>query len=133
MDARDLSGKINEHVSITKDKFGEISLNCCMLRRLLELNNERINAEKIGNAHSLCTYIVARLFKILLLIQKQHEDLHMEFNEDIQAIGNLIGHNHNLMRTAIHNGLDVNWLIHFEIPNDLADIYKDLRTNGFLR
>ena len=104
-----------------------------MLRQLLEQNNERIGAERIDKAHTLCVYIVARVFKILMLIKKQHEDLHLEFSDDIEAIGKLIGHNHNLMKTAIHNGLDVNWLIQFNIPSDIADIHKELRENGFLR
>jgi hypothetical protein len=133
MDMRDISGQINEHVAMTKDKFGEISLNCLVLRHVLELNNKRIAAEKQGNAYTLCIYIIARVFKILMLIQKQHEDLHLEFNDDIEAIGNLIGDNHNLMNTAIHNGLDVNWLIRFDIPKNIADIYKNLRENGLLK
>jgi len=29
--------------------------------------------------------------------------------------------------------LDVNWLIQFEIPKNIADIYKELRENGFLK
>lgn len=133
MDVRDISGEINEHVSITKDKWGEISLNCLMLRQLLELNNERIGAETFDKAYTLCIYIIARIFKILMLIQKQHEDLHIEFSEDIETIGKLVGKNHLLMKTAIHNGLDVNWLIQFEIPNNIADIYKTLRKNGQLK
>jgi len=133
MEVRDISGKINEHVSITKDKPGEIILNCLMLRHLLELNNQRLGAEKYGHAYTLCIYIVARIFKILMLIQKQHEDLHIEFKEDIEIIGKLLGNNPNLMKTAIHNGLDVNWLIGFNIPENLIDIYKNLRENGFLK
>ena len=133
MDVRDISGEINEHVSITKDKLGEIILNCLMLRLLLEQNNERIAAEKQGKAHTLCIYIIARVFKILMLIQKQHEDLHLEFSEDIEAIGELIRNNTNLMKTAIHNGLDVNWLVQFDIPKNIAGIYKDLREKGLLR
>ena len=133
MDVRDISGEINEHVSITKDKLGEISLNCLMLRQLLELNNEGIGAETFDKAYTLCIYIIARIFKILMLIQKQHEDLHIEFSEDIETIGKLVGKNHLLMKTAIHNGLDVNWLIQFEIPNNIADIYKTLRKNGQLK
>ena len=133
MDVRDISGEINEHVSITKDKLGEISLNCLMLRQLLELNNERIGAETYGKAYTLCIYIVARIFKILMLIQKQHEDLHIEFKEEIETIGKLIGKNHLLMKTAIHNGLDVNWLIQFEIPKNIANTYKTLRENGLLK
>lgn len=128
MDIREISGEINEHVSITKDKFGEISLNCLMLRHLLKLNNERINSETREKSYTLCVYIVARVFKILILIQKQHEDLHLEFRADIEAIGEFIGRNHNLMKTAIYNGLDVNWLIQFNIPENISDIRNKLRT-----
>ena len=133
MDIRDISGEINQHVAITKDKFGEISLNCLMLKQMLELNNERIGTEKYGKAYTLCIYIIARIFKILMLIQKQHEDLHLEFNDDIATLGKIIGNNHHLMKTAILNGLDVNWLIEFNIPNNIADIYKTLRENGLLK
>jgi hypothetical protein len=38
-----------------------------------------------------------------------------------------------LMKLAINNGLDVNWLTLFTIPPDLNDIYKDIRDSGFLR
>jgi hypothetical protein len=133
MDTRDISGEINEHVSITQDKLGEISLNCTMLRHLLELNNQRIATATQAKAYTLSIYIVARIFKILLLIQKQHEDFQIEFIEDIQKIGILIGKNNYLMKTAILNGLDINWLINFNIPNNIADIYKDLRRKGLLR
>jgi hypothetical protein len=133
MDVREISGEINEHVSITKDKFGEISLNCLMLRQLLELNNERIGAETYDKAYTLCIYIVARIFKILMLIQKQHEDLHLEFREDIETIGKFINNNRHLMKAAIPNGLDVNWLIRFEIPKKIADIHKKLRESGLLK
>ncbi|HAH25919.1 MAG TPA: hypothetical protein DCL77_19535 [Prolixibacteraceae bacterium] len=133
MDVREISGEINEHVSIRKDKLGEIILNCLMLRQLLELNNERIGAETLDKAYTLCIYIVARVFKILMLIQKQHEDLHIEYREEIETIGKLIGKNHLLMKTAIHNGLDVNWLIQFEIPKTIDSIYRNLRKNGYLK
>lgn len=133
MEVREISGEINQHVSITKDKFGEISLNCLMLRQLLKLNNPRIASESYGKAYALCVYIVARIFKLLMLIQKQHEDLHMEFREDIETIGELMGRNPNLMKTAIYNGLDVNWLIQFEIPENIVDIHRELRNNGLLK
>lgn len=129
MDIREISGEINEHVYITKDKFGEISLNCLMLHQLLKLNNEHINLETQEKSYTLCAYIVARVFKILILIQKQHEDLHLEFRADIKAIGEFIGRNHNLMKIAIYNGLDVNWLIQFNIPKNISDIHNKLRTS----
>jgi hypothetical protein len=133
MDIREISGEINAHVSITKDKVGEISLNCLMLHSMLELNNEHIASETRDNSYTLCIYIVARVFKILMLIQKQHEDLHIEFRGDIEVIGKFIGDNHNLMKTAIHNGLDVNWLIHFNIPENITEIHNKLRKSGLLR
>jgi hypothetical protein len=133
MDLRGMSGMINEHVAITKDKYGEISLTCFMLKNLLQLNNERIATENFGKAYTFCIYIIAKMFKIFLLIQKQHEDLHLEFREDIEAIGHLVGNNHHLMKVAINNGLDVNWLIHFEIPYNIADIHKELRSRGYLK
>ncbi len=133
MDMREISGKITEHVDTTKDKSGEIILNCLMIRGLLEQNNEHIAKAKRDKAQTFCVYIIARMFKILILIQKQHSDLHIEFRDDIQAIGQLISKNDNLMQTAIHHGLDVNWLIQFEIPEDIEDIHKNLRKHGFLK
>lgn len=130
---RDLSGDINEHVYITKDKQGEILLNCYMLRCVLELNNERIVLDAEYKTYSLCIYIIARVFKIMMFLQKQHEDFHVDFREDIQGLGALIGNNDVLMKLSIRNGLDVNWLIQFNIPNDISEIYKELRKNGFLR
>lgn len=132
-DLREISGLINDHVSVTKDKIGEISLHCQMLRSALELNNERIATAAKERSYTLHIYIIARVFKILMLIKKQHEDLYLEFKDDIKAIGMFIGSNHNLMSLAIHNGLDVNWLIGFKIPENIAEIHRDLRKNGFLR
>jgi hypothetical protein len=133
MDIRGIVSEITEHVAITKDKYGEISLNCLLLLEVLKLNNENIASETYGNVYKLSVYIITRIFKILMLIQKQHEDLHIDFKEDVVAIGKLIGRNPYMMKTAIYNNLDVNWLIQFRIPDNIADIYKSLRENGFLR
>ncbi len=133
MDVREISGEINEHVYIAKDKFGEIMLNCQMLRYLLELNHKRVASETPAKSRTLCVYIIARIFKILILIQKQHEDLHLEFREDIEALGKLVASNTNLMKTAINNGLDINWLLEFDIPYNITEIHKEIRKNGFLK
>jgi hypothetical protein len=37
------------------------------------------------------------------------------------------------MKTAIHNGLDVNWLINGEIPIDIVAYHKNIRQQGFLK
>jgi len=133
LDLRDISGHINEHVSITKDKIGEIVLNCVMLQYTLELNNARLIIADRSRCHTLYIYVIARVFKILMLIQKQHEDYHLEFKEYLNAIGEFIGKNHNLMKLSMYNGLDVNWLINFSIPENIVEIHKDLRKQGFLR
>ena len=67
-DTRFLSGEITYHVKITKDKFGEISLNLRMLIQLLTINNERIKSVTYSKAYTFCIYVIARAFKILLLI-----------------------------------------------------------------
>ncbi|WP_047451603.1 hypothetical protein [Alistipes sp. ZOR0009] len=133
MDVRNISGRITEHVYITNDKPGEIILNCLMIRLLLELNSNRIVNEKKGKVYSLCIYLLNRIFKILILIQKQHEDLYMEFRDDVEAIGRMVDGNSSLSQMAKYNGLDISWLVRFEIPNDIAEIYKDLRQRGLLK
>ena len=132
-DTRFLSGEITNHVKITKDKFGEISLNIKMLIHLLTINNDRIQSQTYFKSYTLCIYVIARAFKILLLIKAIDEDYFIDFKEDLASLGELIGQNPMLMRTAINNGLDVNWLLYSEIPSNIVAIHKDIRANGFLK
>ena len=133
MDMRYASGKINDHVSITKDKYGEISLNIQFLIESIKHTKLYILNSKPKDSYTLCIYIIARAFKILLLIKVQHEDLHLDFKESVEKLGHLIGENEVLMCFAINNGLDVNWLINFEIPENIVAIHKEIRANGFLK
>ena len=132
-DTRFLSGDITNHVKITKDKFGEISLNMKMLNHLLLINNERIESSTYSKAYTLCIYIITRAFKILLLIKAIDEDYFLDFREALSTLGKLIYDNPFLMHTAIDNNLDVDWLISGEIPYDIVAIHKDIRANGFLK
>jgi hypothetical protein len=132
-DTRFTSGDITNHVKITKDKFGEISLNIKMLIQVLTLNNDKIQNQTYAKAYTLCIYVIARAFKILLLIKAIDEDYFIDFKEDLKALGLLIGNNPLLMRTAINNGLDVNWILSGEIPSDIVAIHKELREKGFLK
>lgn len=133
MDVRYMSGDINEHVSVTKDKFGEISLNLYMISEILKKNKNNILSQTPDKAQKFCVAVIARAFKILLLIDKMHEDYRIEFEEDLKMFGKLIGDNPYLMKTAIHHGFDVNWLISGEIPENITQIHKELRINGFLK
>lgn len=133
MEMRFASGKINDHVSITKDKYGEISLNIQLLTESIQLIKLYILNTKPREVYSTCIYIIARSFKILLLIKAQHVDFHIEFRDSIIKLGKLIGENDVLMQFAINNGFDVNWLLQFEIPNNIVAIHKEIRANGFLK
>jgi hypothetical protein len=133
MDIRYLSGEVNEHVKKTKDKFGEASLNLLLLVEVLKHNNKNIMGATPGKARKLCVAIVARIFKVMLLIDKMNDDYLVEFEERLKELSDLFGQNHYLMQTAIHHGLDVNWLAHAEIPDNISEILKDLRNRGYLK
>lgn len=128
-----LSGEITEHVKITKDKYGEASLNLLMLNHMLKRFGNNVKKDKPQNIYKFGIYIIARAFKILILIKALHEDFLVEFEDGLKELSELIGHNPNLMHIAMHNGLDVNWLYRAEIPDDIVAIHKELRDNGFLR
>lgn len=133
MDVRYMSGIITEHVTITKDKFGEAWLNLWMLNQVLERNQKNLLTAKSKHDQKFYIAVVARVFKILLIIQKLHEDFLTEFSDDLKKLSNLIGDNHTMMTTAIHHGLDVNWLFFAKIPENIVEIHKELRENGFLK
>jgi hypothetical protein len=133
MDVRFLSGEITEYVKVTKDKFGEASLNLLMLIEVLKQNNDNILAATPGKARKFCVAVVARVFKIMLLINKMHPDVLLDFEDDFKKLGQLLGSNKYIMKAAINNGLDVNWLLGAEIPEDIVAIQKDLRSKGFLK
>ncbi len=130
---RYLSGEISEHVRITKDKFGEVSLNLLMLNTLLKHSQKLYKKSTQIQARKFSLYVIVRTYRTLLLIDKMHEDLHMEFEDDLHQLGNLIGDEPTLMHFAMQNGLDVNWLIKNEIPEDIAQYHKDLKAQGFLK
>lgn len=56
----------------------------------------------------------------------------MRIKEQVEELGKLIGKNDAMMRGCIYNGLDINWLTQWEIPEDLDARYKELRAMGFL-
>jgi hypothetical protein len=131
---RDLSGEINEHVKITSDKIGESVLNLLMLNEVLNGASNRIAQEKPAKSLTFCTYVIARAFRTLIQIKSLDEDWLIDFEDGLKELGKRIGGNAVLMKTAIYNGLDVNWLLRPDkIPDDIAEIHKNLRAQGFLK
>lgn len=133
MDIRFLSGDITEYVKVTKDKFGEASLNLLLLKEVLKFNNPHIsNARWNMRFKKIAVALLARIFKILTLIEKLDQDYFIEFEDPLRETGQLIGQNPNLMKMCIHCGLDVNWLIQGNIPENISEIYKHVRAEGYL-
>lgn len=133
VEIRSMSGVINEHVFTTKDKSGEISLNLYIIKEILSRNKQKLNSFNFQKSRKFYIGIIARIFKILILIKKLHEDYFLEFKDDLEKIGNLILENPNLQKTAIENGLDIHWLIDGTIPDEIEKIVKQIRANGLLK
>ena len=130
---RDTSGIINEHVNITKDKYGEVYLQIFVLKEFLQIYNEYFKNFSPERSRTLNIYMVAKAFKILILLKKMHEDFLIDFTDDLEETGRLFGSNPGLMNVAIHHGFDVNWLFGSKIPDNIAEIEKDLRQRGYLK
>ena len=133
MEMRDTSGIINDHVHTTKDKYGEVYLHILVLKEYLKMYNDHFKNSSAEKSYTLNIYCVVKAFKIMILLKKMHKDEQFDFVDDLEEIGRLFGDNPALMKTAIHNGLDVNWLIRNEIPENIAKIEKDLRQRGYLK
>lgn len=133
MELRYVSGDISGHVKVTKDKFGEVQLNLRMVALALSGCGNRLNRESYGRCAKLCIYMVAKVFNMLVLIKKLHPDLQHDLQKDLHRVGELIGANDAMMRTAIDHGLDVNWLLSGNVPDDIAELQKELRQMGFLK
>jgi len=133
LEMRRISGKISHHVKITKDKFGEISLNLQMLNEVIEQNTFSLTHSKPQKSTKFYNYIIVRAFKILLLINTLHEDFLLDFKEDLKKLGANITSNNMLLKTASFNSLEINWLLEAEIPENIPQIHKEIKAAGFLK
>lgn len=127
------SGVITEHVKITKDKYGEPYLNLILLINSLKCNKSNLNGGTYNKSYSFNIYVVARIFKIMTQIQALHEDLRIEFKDLLNELASLFEQFPYLMKVAINNHLDLNWMLSGEIPEDIVARQKELRAKGFLK
>ena len=130
-DLRRVSSKISDHVRTTKDKFGEVSLNLVMLNVALDKYREMIESMTKGRSRKLCIYVVTKAFRIMVLTQKLHEDYMVEIMEDRMKLEAHFKTNSHLARIAQQNGLQPEWLM--DIPDDIVEIQKDIKSKGYLR
>ena len=133
LEMRRISGKISHHVKITKDKFGEISLNLQMLNEVIKQNTLSLTHSKPQKSTKFYNYVIVRAFKILLLINTLHEDFLLDFKEDLKKLGANITSNNMLLKTASFNSLEINWLLEAEIPENIPQIHKEIKAAGFLK
>lgn len=129
---RKISAEITEHIKITTDKFGEVSLNLLMVDKILDYNSD-LSKQRFDNVYKLYIYIINKIFKSLIFIKKLDEDYWMEFDELLRSLQQKILANHYLQKLCINNGLDFNWFESDRIPGNIEQIMKDIKSQGFLR
>lgn len=129
---RKISSEITEHVKITTDKFGEVSLNLLLINKILDYNND-LSRQRFDNVYKLYLYIINKIFKSLILAKKLDEDYWMEIDEYLRDTQTKISENHYLQKLCINNGLDINWLECEKIPENINQLMKEIKAQGFLR
>ncbi|MGB0883826.1 MAG: hypothetical protein ACPGTG_03810 [Flavobacteriales bacterium] len=128
------SSDITYHVKVTADKFGEAYLNLIMISKVLELNNSyvlKVRDQLI--VHKFYIAVIARAFKIMILINKLDKDYFMEFEALLKTFGKLINENEHLHSKAKEHGLQLDWLLEADIPENMVEIHKEIKAKGLLK
>lgn len=107
LDIRAISGKINRHVKISKDKYGEIELNLFMLSRTLELLGGQLRFASPWHSRTLNEYMAKRVLKLLQLLEKIPEDYHADFRPAFRELAEALGEQGNFTRVAKNLQLDL--------------------------
>lgn len=110
LDIRAISGTINRHVKITKDKYGEIDLNLFMLNRTLELLGGQLRYASPWHSRTLNEYMAKRVLKLMKLLEKIPEDYHADFRESFRQLAEALGQLGNFTRVAKNLQLDLSIL-----------------------
>jgi len=133
MDIRYLSGDITQHVKVTNDKYGDVSLNLLLLNEVMKHNAIRLDQNNTAKYKKIKVALLARTFKVLVGIRKMNEDYWMDFDEGLELLGAAFSANDSIMQLCIFHGLDVNWLLSSDIPENIDEIHKDLKAKGYLK
>jgi len=107
---RSISGDINRHLKTTKDKYGEIQLNLLMLNKSLGLFGEKIRKAPPHKSRTFNAYVVKRAVKLVGLLRKLHEDYLLDFQEDIQKLGQYMDEHPRMKYLAEELGPDIEML-----------------------
>lgn len=129
---RKISAEITEHVKITTDKFGEVSLNLLLINMILNYN-EDLSRQRFDNVYKLYLYIINKTVKALLLTKKLDVDYWMEIDEYFDELKGKILQNNYLSKLFKNNEIDLKWLTSDKIPENFDAIIKEIKSRGFLR
>lgn len=124
---RKVSAKITEHVKITTDKFGEVSLNLLLVSEVFK------NLPKFGDHHKTHIYLLNKIFRAFVLTKKLDEDYFLELRDDYNEVLKTLTDSEYLTKLSINNGLDFNWFDPENIPDHIDLVVKEIKAQGFLR
>lgn len=129
---RKISAEITEHVKVTSDKFGDVSLNLVLVTEILKFN-DKLSRLRFNDVYKLYLYLINKVVKALILTKKLDEDYWMEIDEYLSEVNDKITGNIYLEKLFINNGIDFNWLNVEKIPEHFDLIIKDIKNQGFLK
>ena len=113
---RELSGKINHHISITKDKYGEAELNLKLINASFEFTDLQEGMLSRMVDEKYYDYVLRRLIKVLKIIGALHSDYHLDFSDRITEFYEIVKDNDALKVYAELHGLDVVDLEYGDVP-----------------
>lgn len=124
---RRISAKITEHIKITTDKFGEVSLTLLLVSETLK------QLPKTGDHYKLYIYLLNKIFRSLILTKKLDPDYYLDLKEGYEQVKQQILLNKNLEQLSLHNGLFLSWFEPENIPEHMDVILKEIKAEGLLR
>ena len=124
---RRISAKITEHVKITTDKFGEVSLTLLLVSETLK------HLPKSADHYKLYIYLLNKIFRSLVLTKKLDPDYFLDLRESYETVHQEILKNKSLEELTLHNGLFMSWLEPDNIPDQIDLILKGIKAEGLLK
>ena len=130
---RKLSGEITLHVKVTSDKFGEVYVNLFLVKTILKEYKEKLSRQNFEQTYKLYLYLINKIFRALILSQKLDEDYFLEIDGILKETLDEILDNQKMQNLCFNNELNFNYFQTEKIPENIADIVKDLKIQGFLK
>ena len=124
---RKISSKITEHVKITSDKFGEVSLNLLLVSETLK------NLPKSGDHYKLFIYLLNKIFRAFILTKKLDPDYYLDLRPNYEDVKDQILGNKSLEELTLHNGIFLSWFDLENIPDQIDLLFKEVKGEGLLR